>query len=812
MSRRVVRAILLFALPLTGCPTTAGDDDSAGDDDDIHYEPGCITLNGEDPGFAHLQDAITVATAGDEIEVCGGEFEGSVVIEKSLTIRGEDPDDTVLVGDTNEMAVTIRDAANVVLSGFTVESSRDAVVVQLSTGVVLEDLIVESSGQVGISVEGSEVTIADSEFADHPYAAVDASGSTVEVSGCTFEDLVGYGIRLKASNASVVDSTLESVVPQTETDDYDGTCILADDSTVTVDQVEISACTRVGVYGIGSDLHVSSSTVSDCANGIAGIGGRSEGSSVVDCTLEEAPFFGVLLADQDAVVSGNTLQLTDVGGETSGIAVGGDNASFEIRDNQVSGYGQIGIWVQYPFGGATPTGGSAVVTGNTVTDIQLHGMLVQSLDEAEVADNTVQGISWGGELSNGGYVDGFGLNLWEIGELSMSGNEVSDVDVVGIYLIDTTFTSLDDQVSETGMWGVLINQCSGSFEGLLVNNTSVCGVDVRTSGVEFVDTVIRNVHQGIPPEYWEDGWPMYYYAHGALLSDSQCSFVDSWFLDDQDWALELYDTDISVEGTIFRGIASYGVYSSYGFGEIRDSTFEDMGYAIYLENPDADSQIGDLTVADNLFSGVSSALYSSNLAGTTAFEGNQVESTTSYGLYLADSVADGAVVEVRNNSFSTPAGSAVYASGIELQMEGANAVDGVQNGAAAVALHGVTGTVSGLSVTGSTGPGLTVAGGSDLTLTGCQLVGSVGHNLHVSDSTVQVFDNPALSEGSSAGIKLEGTVQGSITGNTIQDNAAYGIHCDSPDVVLDACDNVMGGNTPEDLYEENGCALSCTVQ
>jgi len=801
----------MLGLVLSACPTGAGDDDSAGDDDDVYYEPGCITINGDEPGFAHLQDAITVASAGDEIEICDGEFEGSVVIEKSLTLRGEDADDTVLVGDTNEMAVTIREASDVTLSGITVESSRDAVVVQLSTGVVLEDLIVESSGQVGISVEGSEVAIADSAFADHPYAAVDASGSTVEVSGCSFTDLTGYGVRLKASDAVIVDSEFESVVPQIETDDYDGTCILADDSTVTVDQVELSACTRVGVYGIDSDLTVTSSTLFDCANGVAGIGGASEGSTVVDCTLDEVPFFGVLLADQDAVVSGNELRLTETGGETSGIAVGGDNASFEIRDNQISGYGQIGIWVQYPFGGTTPTGGSAVVTGNTVTDTELYGMLIQALDEAEVTDNVVQGIPWGGELSNGGYVDGFGLNLWEIGELSMSGNEVSDVDVVGIYLIDTTFSSVDDQVSETGMWGVLINQCSGTFEGLLVNNTSVCGVDVRTSGVAFVDAVIRNVHQGVPPEYWEDGWPMYYYAHGALLSDSQCSFVDSWFLDDQDWALEAYDTDISVEGTIFRGVASYGVYSSYGFGEIRDSTFEDLGYGVYLENPDADSQIGDLTVADNLFSGVSSALYSSNLAGTTVFEGNQVESTTSYGVYLADSVADGAVVEVRDNGFSALAGSAVYASGIELQMVGANHIDGVENGAAAVALHGATGVVSGLTVTGGSGPGLT-ADGSDLTVTGCQLVGSAGHNLQLSDSTVQVLDNPALSQGSAAGIKLGGAIQGSITGNTIQDNAAYGIHCDSADVVLDACDNTMGGNAPGDLFEENGCALSCAAQ
>ncbi|MDP7113186.1 MAG: right-handed parallel beta-helix repeat-containing protein, partial [Myxococcota bacterium] len=537
--------------------------------------------------------------------------------------------------------------------------------------------------------------------------------------------------------------------------------------------------------------------------------GGSGGSSVTDSVLEDAPLFGVLLVDQDAVVSGNTVVATDPGEETVGIAVGGDNGDFEVRDNQVSGYGLMGIWVQYPFGGSTPIGGTAAVTGNTVTDVALYGVLATGLDEAEVADNLIQGITWGGELSNGGYPDGFGLSLWDIGELAMSGNEVLDVDVVGIYVQESTFVSLDDQVSETGMWGILVSESSGTFERLLVNNTSVCGADVRTSSVEFVEAVFRNVQQGVPPEYWEDGWPVYYYAHGALFSDSQCSFVDSWFLDNQDYPLSINDTDVRVEGTTFRGASSYGVYSVYGFGEIRDSLFEDMTYAIHLDSSDEASQIGDLTVADNQFTGVYSALYSQALAGTTVFEGNQVDAVTGYGLYLTDTVADGAWIEVRDNSFSDLANSAVYASGVELEMVGANAVDGVQNGHSSIYLQQVTGMVSGLAVTDASGPGLT-ADSSDVTITGCQLVGSAGHNLELRDSTVQVLDNLALSQGGSAGIKLEGAVQGSITGNLIQDNGAYGIHCDSPDVALDTCDNTMGGNTPADLHEENGCSLSCT--
>ncbi len=763
MARPAARWTALLIGALLGCPTGAGDDDSAGDDDDVSYEPGCITVNGVEPGFARLQDAIATAAAGDEIQVCDGEFEGSVVVEIPLTIRGEGPEDTVLVGDVNEMAVTIRDTADVTLSGFTIETSRDGVAVEASTGVVLEDLVVASSGQVGISADDSELRVADCELRDHPYAAVDVRDSTLVVTGSRFADLTGYGVRVRSSDARIEDSEFEGVVPQPESDDTDGSCVFADDSQLAIDAVEIAACTRVGVYAFDSDLALSSTTIRDCGNGVAGIGG-SDGSSVVDSTIDQVPLFGVLLVDQDAVVSGNTIQSSDPTAEGFGVAVGGDNGEFEIRDNQVSGFGQIGIWVQYALDGTTPTGGDAVVTGNTISDAALYGALVTSLDTAEVADNRIDGVTWGGELSDGGYVDGFGLNLWDIDELTLSGNEVVDVDVVGIYLRGSSFTSVDDQVGETGVWGILVTESSGTFDGLLVNNTSIFGVDARTSSLAFVDAVLRNAQQGVPPEYWEDGWPVYYYAYAALFSDSQCSFVDSWFLDNQDYTLALDATDVLVEGTTFRGGATYGVYSVYGFGEIRDSSFEDLSYAIHLDSADAASQIGDLTVADNLFSGVYSAVYGSSLAGTTVFDGNQVEATTGPALYLADSTPGDAWIEVRDSGFTDLAASAVYASGI------------------------------------------------DLTVSGCDLVGAAGPNLDLRDSTVQVIDNPAISQSAGAGIKLGGVIGGSITGNTIQDNGAHGIHCDSPDVSLDACENAMAGNVPDDLYEENGCSLACSVQ
>jgi len=811
MSTLEMRLPLILALLLAGCPTDPADDDTDADDDTApSYEEGCITINGEQPGFAFLQDAIDVATDGDEIEVCDGLFEGSVVVDKPLTIRGQGPGATTLWGDTNEMTVTIDATSDVTLSGFTIETTRNAVVVESSTSVLLEDLLLESSGQTAIDADHSQLQVEEIDFRYHPYAAIDAFTSTMDITDCTFTDLVGYGVKLRGSTASITSSTFAEVVPQEQSDDYDGTCIFADDSTLTADLLDISMCTRVGIYGIDADLDVDDTTITDCANGIAAITGGS--SSVTNCTLAETPYFGVLIADQDATVSNNTITLTEQTDDTCGIAVGADNGTFEIADNTVTGYGYIGIWVQYPFSGTVPAGGDATVTGNTVTDTALHGILVQEVDTAAVTDNTLQTITWSGEGSlEGGYSDGFGLSLWDIGEITLSGNEVSDIDVVGLYILDSEFTSVDDEISDTSVWAVLTSGSAGSFEGLLVNNAAIVGLDVRASAIDFVDAVIRNGHQGIPPEYWEESWPLYYYGHGAMFSDSQCTFTDSWFLDNDDWALELYDTDVTVQTTTFRGASDYGIYGVYAFGEVRDSTFEDMTYAIFLDSADEASQIGDVTIADNQISDVYSALYSTDLAGTTTFDGNGVDAATGPAVYLVDSTADGAVAELVDNAFTNLADNALVASGLELQVEGANTIDGVSSATPAVSLASVTGTISGLSITNALGTGLTLEG-SDLTITGCEIVGAGDHALEVLDSTVQVLDNPALSQGLGAGIKLEGVVGGSITGNTIEDNAAYGIHCDSADVVLDACENSMSGNTPADLHEENGCVLSCTAQ
>jgi len=803
-----------------GCPDEAVDDDTATDDDtgddDVH-EPGCITVNGEVPGFAHLQDAIDHAVDGDVISVCPGTYAGSIVVEESLILVGEDAATTIIEGAVNEMSVTIRDTTDVSISGFTVLGTRNAVVVEGCERVTLQDLVISDSGQYGLQFDQSEVTVSRCTIDGHPFAGLSAAASTIAVEDCTFTDNIGYGLRLSASDALVTDSTFDNVTVPADTDDQDGTCVLVEDGgELTVDDTDMSGCERVGVYALASTVTVAGSSVTGGANGLIAFG-PGGAATFTDNAIDEVPLFGVLVAAMDATVIGNTLSVKDPGDNTFGIAVGSDDGVFEVTDNHVSGYGRCGIWVQYPYADPAPVGGSATVTGNTVSGVDLYGVIATDLDEATVSLNTVESIRWGGSLYQGSYSDGFGVSLWRIEQLTLSDNVIRDVDVVGLFLDDTSFTSDDDQITETWLWGIYAQNGSGTFTELRLADSAIYGADVRTADVDFSSCTFDGVDSGIPPDLWEDPEPYEYPGYALSYTDSQGNVVDTTFTDTDYMHLILDQTDLTMQGCLLQGRSTYGIYASYLYGEITDTTIEDAETGVYLMSLDAESQIGDLTIEGNTFSSVGDGIQSYYVAGRLEILDNVFELTDDvggylgdgYGVYVADYQADEAVVELVDNRFADTANSAIYLYGVDLGASAGNQVDGVDNARPAVVLDGCTGVLDALDVAGSTGRGVEVRS-SDVDLPDLVVNGSQDHSLFVTGSILDLA-NGALTDGRASGIRLEGVVGGTLLDNTITDHDEYGISCGAATVLLDDCVNTMSGNVLGDFLEESGCVLGCAI-
>ena len=818
----VLFALLLFSPGCTDEQAT-DDDDTADDDtaDDDTHEPGCITINGEVPGYAVLQDAVNAAVGGDVISICPGEHLGSAVVEKPLTILGEDAQTTVVEGDINEMTLTIRNTSGVHVSGLTLRSTRNAIVVEDSSDVLIENVVADDSGQYGVEVDGSELTLTDSTLSNHPMAAIVAVDSTLTVERCTISDIVGYGIRLAGSQGTIADSEVLRVSMPAETDGHDGACIHAEESTgtVTVSGSLMEECERVGIYGLYTDLDVTDCTVTDTLGGVVGAASGANGSVVSGCTIEQATLYGIALTDQDSEVSSNAVSAADPGDNSLGIIVGNPDGTFVVQDNQVSGYGRIGIWVQYPYTDPPQEGGTATLSGNTVIDIDIYGLLVTALDQATVSLNEVRGIRWGGELDDeGAYPDGFGLYVSAVEDLALSQNQVSDVDVVGLLIGDSTFTSEEDVVAECYLFGIYVMEASGSFAELSMEGNAISAMNVLTAEVELSQSSISNTLPGVPPDQWGEANPYEYSGYGLYASGSQLRLDGSTFDTNDYMHLDLDETDLDVADSTFTGRVEYAIYASYVFGAISSSTFDQADTAIYLSSVDPDYQLGDLAIEDCSFGGVGNGLYANHLAGTLTLSGCHFDSTTDvggylgdgYGIYAADYSADGAVVALQDNTFTSLANSAVYAYGVELDISGSTGVDGVANERPALALDYATGTVAGVSVVNGSGYGIQVQG-SDLTIEGNDLLGAENHNLYVNSSTVVIQDNHAISQGKASGIRLEGTTGGSIVDNVIHDNEEYGISCSSPDVVLSSCANDMSGNLLGDILEENGCHLDCSI-
>jgi len=485
----------------------------------------------------------------------------------------------------------------------------------------------------------------------------------------------------------------------------------------------------------------------------------------------------------------------------------------------VSGYGRGGIWVQYPYDDPAQSGGTATVSGNVVSDIDYYGLLVTSLDSAEITGNQVSGITWGGSLVGGAYGDGLGLYVVDVDDVTLSDNEVSDVDVAGLVLINTTFDASGEIVTDNHLFGIYVQEASGTFTELTADANAIYAINAITAELELASSTVTNTSPGVPPDQWDEPDPYEYSAYAISCGDSQLRIVDSTFADNDYMHVYSDHTDFDVQDSTFVGDVTYGIYGSYPLGVVASSSFQDAATAVYVSAIDSAEQLGEFEISGCSFSGTGNGVHSYYLAETLTVTGctfgQSVDAggvgNDGYGIHAVDYMGgDGAVVAIHDNTFDQMANTAIYVYGAEADVSGTNTVTAVANGRPAVRLDSATGTVTGLSVSDVSGRGIQIQG-ADVTIEANTVLGAGDDGLFVNSSDVRLLNNLAISQGLASGIRLEGVVSGMIVNNAIADNAEYGISCGSADVHLDVCTNSMSGNQLGDFLEENGCLLGCVA-
>lgn len=115
----ILFSVLSITIILSGCTTTLPDDS----DDDNIPDGLYVSLSG-DREFTSIQEAIDQALENETVYVFSGKYNETITINKTISLIGENPDNTIIDGSKLGDVITITTADQCNISGFTIQNSR----------------------------------------------------------------------------------------------------------------------------------------------------------------------------------------------------------------------------------------------------------------------------------------------------------------------------------------------------------------------------------------------------------------------------------------------------------------------------------------------------------------------------------------------------------------------------------------------------------------------------------------------------------------------------------------------------------------
>lgn len=322
------------------------------------------------PGdFATIQDAVADAGAFTTIEVGAGVY-GPVTIGGSnswqITIHGS-PDAVIDGGDLP--AVTILDAEDVVVDGFTVLSETDAVSVVRGSDVTIRNVTVQSAGGDGIRADTvTRVTITGNRVESAAETGINAVATTGEV----------FGTLIVTGN-TVVSAGGDGIFVH---DIGDGA-----NSVVSGNVVE-----HAGERGIRSEcgltLTMEENVVTDTGAAALSIDSVSGQCTVSQNQVADAGGAGIeIVGAQQVVVAGNDLD----GSAGDGVSVVGPDV--QVLDNVIVDAGDAGVRItEADANYLTPAGAypGETVASNRIVQPGGSGIVLAGVAPMQVVGNSIE--------------------------------------------------------------------------------------------------------------------------------------------------------------------------------------------------------------------------------------------------------------------------------------------------------------------------------------------------------------------------------------------------------------------------------------
>ena len=193
-----------------------------------------------------IQAAITAATAGDVIEVCAGEYTGSILVDKEVTLLGPNAaispntgsreDEAIITGDIGNATAAIRiGASNVTIKGFKITGITGTQAARSSIGgghnfvnytqpnnVLIEKMLIDDNDAYGIYTNGHLImdkwTIHDNKIVNLTsggWTAINPWKQTnLEITNNVISNIGYGGINISDVQTALVDGNTVSDIPR----------------------------------------------------------------------------------------------------------------------------------------------------------------------------------------------------------------------------------------------------------------------------------------------------------------------------------------------------------------------------------------------------------------------------------------------------------------------------------------------------------------------------------------------------------------------------------------------------------------------
>lgn len=832
---------LLAGLALVGCTGTkdGANDDTGPTDTQPVYDEGCITVDGAG-GYAHIADAIAVASEGSTIALCAGSWAEPVTVDKAVTLTGAGADQTFVQGDGTNPAFAIT-ASNVTLSGLTVQSPYIGVTVT-GASVTVDGVTFDATGSWGLIATGAtDLTVTHSTFTQNVDGALDVEGGSATIDGNTFDMPTSYAIQLTEAADGLVTGNVINGVAAEKRNLKDGYGVFVDGSSATLTGNQItdagSVAVRVtdgaltasdetwtggpfGLYMDGGEVALTTSTLSGQTSG--GIFALGSSASVVDTTVTTDPEVACSLEYRDWGATGGdyscvgVLIAADVGATLEGVTT--------------SGFNNAGIYLlPYTTTDAVP----ATLTDVTVDDTGRIGVYLSGVDATatNVSVTHLREPQLATPCTGDGstYSVEYSASMVVAGDLTMTGATFADNQGWGISAAGARVQVSDSTFSNNACSAVLNVQSAVELSGVAISGASTIGLVWDYQGATSITgSSFSGNHATASYTYDYGDGHVYGYEYGPAGVDIQATYstglvVDSTTFSGGDDAITSYASEVDIRNSQFSGYEGTILSAqSNGSTVFSDNSADDFGGSLlsmyYGDVEMSDNTVGTTRTYSSYYASYTDGVldYESeySTSGTLVYaygstdtpcsllvDGLSAESVYGSALYTYDCAAEFADVSFGDvgvgssaqalNAYWQNTDPLLIVDGFEAGTVNGTAIDlfGYASGSSYVDIRGVDlGSVTGSGLYAYTLSDLQLADSDfgETTSYGVQIVGRSTYD------SVATLDNVVVSTGSSDGINVSTMATVSVT-NSVATGRTTGLRLSDADATVTG--NAFTGNS-----------------